>query len=151
MLNSRFGAVATPGSQEELLDGTYAIRGSGSAAASATRDAFHFVYQPINGAGSITAKLVTSDAITTQAGVAIRALEVGPRLRGAVKHRHVEFARRGGKTRAVADEVLCRGRFGERGQRRRCADHSVLYFLQHERGVRRVDEFNDVERHAAGR
>ena len=86
-----------------------------------------------------------------QARVAVRTPPVGAGLRGAVEHRYAGRARRRREAGAVLDQVDGRRGFGERGQRRRLTHHAVLHLLQHERGVRRIDERGEVERHVPRR
>jgi RHS repeat-associated protein len=70
-LDGDVGAVGIAGSAT-YANGTFTVNGAGSQDSS-TADAFHFVYQPVSGNGSIVARVVSMPAGTgAEAGVMIR-------------------------------------------------------------------------------
>ncbi|MGB8789448.1 MAG: IPT/TIG domain-containing protein, partial [Candidatus Acidiferrales bacterium] len=52
--------------------GAFAVKAAGSTFYSATADAFHFVYQPLSGDGTIVARIVSTNYSYTQFGLMIR-------------------------------------------------------------------------------
>jgi len=65
------GAVGLAGSAC-FANGVFTIKAAGTGVGG-TADAFHFVYQPLSGDGTIVARVASTDSSNTQAGVMIRA------------------------------------------------------------------------------
>lgn len=66
------GSVGVAGSAS-YSNGTFAVSGAGSGTMITTSDSFHFVYQPLNGDGTIVARLLTvQGSSAAQAGIMIR-------------------------------------------------------------------------------
>ena len=84
-----------------------------------------------------------------QPGVVVRALAVVAPHGDAVHHRHPCGAGGPHQPGDVGDG-LALGRFGQLRQGRVRADDRALALLGHDRGVGRIDEVTQVERHQAG-
>jgi RHS repeat-associated protein len=69
-LDGDIGSVGLSGSAS-FANGTFTVTGAG-VGLSSTADAFHFVYQPLSGDGTIVARLASMQGPVTQAGVMIR-------------------------------------------------------------------------------
>jgi RHS repeat-associated protein len=69
-LDGDVGAVGTAGNSS-YANGTFTVSGAGSQF-SGTADAFHFVYQPVSGDGTIVAQVVSMPTGAAAAGVMIR-------------------------------------------------------------------------------
>jgi RHS repeat-associated protein len=69
-LDSDVGSVGAAGSAT-LASGVFTVNGAGSSIGG-TADGFHFVYQPLTNSGSIVARVVSTSALYTQAGVMMR-------------------------------------------------------------------------------
>ena len=66
------GSVGVAGSAS-YSNGTFAVSGAGSGTMSTSADSFHFVYQPLNGDGSIVARVLSiQGSSAAQAGIMIR-------------------------------------------------------------------------------
>jgi len=85
--------------------------------------------------------------VPEQPRIAIGAEAVAAALGGAMDDPHARRARGGDQLRDVPDHVDARDARGEVGQRGLLADHALLTLLGDERGVFRVDEAGEIERH----
>jgi regulation of enolase protein 1 (concanavalin A-like superfamily) len=66
------GSVGVPGSAS-YSNGTFAVSGAGSGTMITSADSFHFVYQPLNGDGTIVARVLTvQGSSAAQAGIMVR-------------------------------------------------------------------------------
>ncbi len=70
-LDQDIGPITNPGSAT-YASGTFTVNGSGTGISSGEADALHFVYQPLTGDGTITARLVSVTGEFAQAGLVIR-------------------------------------------------------------------------------
>jgi IPT/TIG domain len=75
-LDGDVGAVGTAGSSS-YASGVFTVNGAGAGFSTSSTDAFHFVYQPLSGNGSIIARLVSLPSGVEAAVVVRQTLEPG--------------------------------------------------------------------------
>jgi YD repeat-containing protein len=85
-LDTDVGAVGKAGSAT-YASNVFTVQGGGSSFLSGTADAFHFVYQPLSGDGTIVARLVSISTNYAQSGVEIReTLDAGAKSMGVIAY-----------------------------------------------------------------